>query len=351
MAVRPSILQAFINLGNFLRDFCDSTTTKNQESHEELQKTIQRAGQHNGWFTEENVCFALQQWGEVLTAENLEGWLANYDITDHTEPKTIAIIMAGNIPLVGFHDFICVLVSGHRVLAKLSSNDNLLLPFMANYLIGQDPSLKNSIAFTEDKLTDFDAVIATGSNNTGRYFEYYFGKHPNIIRKNRNSVAVLTGEESVGELKALGQDIFQYFGLGCRSVSKLFVPKGYDFATFFEAIYEYQSVINTNKYANNYDYNKAVFLMSDFKILDNNFLLLKEDEQYASPIGTLYFEHYANSESIGQKLHADKEQLQCVVGKPGLLETTDFGTTQTPRLNDYADGVDTISFLLSLDKD
>ena len=194
----------------------------------------------------------------------------------------------------------------------------------------------------------FDAVIATGSNNTGRYFEYYFGKHPNIIRKNRNSIAVISGEESKEELQPLGEDVFRYFGLGCRSVSKLFVPKGYNFAHFFEAIFEYDSVLNTSKYANNYDYNKAVYLMSDFKLYDNNFLLLKEDESYGSPIGTLYYEYYESSEELQKKLQLETNELQCIVSSRDIENSIPFGATQKPSLGDYADGIDTIQFLLNL---
>ncbi len=348
MEAQPGILSAFSNLGKFLRDFCDTQTQKTDKWSIELEEIIKRAKQSNGWFTRENVIFALTQWGEVLTKENLENWLRAYSFKPNSEPKTIAIIMAGNIPLVGFHDFICVLVTGHKVLAKLSSNDNLLLPFIARYLTFENASLEGKIRFTEAKLEAFDAVIATGSTNTGRYFEYYFGKHPNIIRKNRNSIAVLSGDESQGALKALGQDIFQYFGLGCRSVSKLFVPEGYDFKIFFEAIFEYQSIIDNHKYANNYDYNKAVFLMSGFKVLDNNFLLLKEDESYGSPIGTLYFECYSKIEDLAKKLKTETEQLQCVVGNSNVLNGIAFGTTQKPGLMDYADNIDTIQFLLTL---
>jgi len=348
MTVDSAILQAFVKLGKFLVDFCDNNNQTVSAWEKQLNETITKAGHQNGWFTEDNVLFALKQWGNLLTEDNLVNWLSKYQIDSNQEEKTIAIIMAGNIPLVGFHDFICVLLSGHKVLAKLSSNDKVLLPFIANYLIDSEKSLKDNISFTDEKLNSFDAVIATGSNNTGRYFEYYFGKHPNIIRKNRNSIAVLTGNESKEELKPIGEDIFRYFGLGCRSVSKLFVPKDYDFAHFFESIFEYDTVINTSKYANNYDYNKAVYLMSDFKLYDNNFILLKEDDGYGSPIGTIYYEYYANIEELQGKLKADKNQLQCIVSDGSIINSLPFGNTQKPSLNDYADGVDTIQFLLDL---
>ena len=302
MTVDSPILQAFVKLGKLLVDFCDNSNKTNSDWDNRLQETIAQAGYHNGWFTQENVVFALKQWGELLTEGNLTNWLSDYTVDSKQQSKTVAIIMAGNIPLVGFHDFISVLLTGHKVLAKLSSNDKILLPFLADYLIHCEKTLRDKIEFTDQRLKGFDAVIATGSNNTGRYFEYYFGKHPNIIRKNRNSIAVISGKESKEELQPLGEDVFRYFGLGCRSVSKLFVPKGYNFAHFFEAIFDYDSVLNTSKYANNYDYNKAVYLMSDFKLYDNNFLLLKEDESYGSPIGTLYYEYYESLEELQKKL-------------------------------------------------
>jgi len=348
MIVDNAIFQAFVKLGSFLSNFCDENTKEKSLWDTKLSEAITIAGHQNGWFTEDNVLYALKEWAALLTASNLKEWLSSYPLENKNTSKIVAIIMAGNIPLVGFHDFVCVLITRHKVLAKLSSNDKTLLPFIADFLIDADSSLEKKIFFTESKLEKFDAVIATGSNNTGRYFEYYFGKHPNIIRKNRNSIAVLSGNESKEELKALGEDIFKYFGMGCRSVSKLFIPKEYDFANFYEAIYEYNTVINTNKYANNYDYNKAVYLMSDFNLRDNNFLLLKEDNSYGSPIGVLYFEYYNNVKELKEKLNDDNKQLQCIVSDASIPKAIPFGSTQHPSLNDYADGIDTIEFLLEL---
>ncbi len=348
MTVQTSILDAFHRLGTFLTEFCEDSHPADSQWAQELKDTVLKAGQQNSWFTQENVHYALRQWGGLLQRENLTYWLGSYRGKAPKKPKTIAVIMAGNIPLVGFHDFLCVLLSGNSVLVKPSSNDSHLLPFLSKFLVGQAPELENRIRFTEGKLSDFEAVIATGSTNTGRYFEYYFKKYPCIIRKNRNSVAVLTGTETQKELTALGQDVFRYFGLGCRSISKLMVPKGYDFASFFEAIYPYNEIINNHKYANNYDYNKAVFLMSDFKILDNNFLLIKEDGGFGSPIGTLFYEFYEDTASLTQYLEDAKENLQCVVGKINIPNTIPLGSTQLPQLNDYADGVDTLKFLMEL---
>jgi Acyl-CoA reductase (LuxC) len=263
--------------------------------------------------------------------------------------KTIAVITAGNIPLVGFHDFLSVLISGQNVLVKQSSSDKSFLPLIRDYLIAINPEFNNRIRFSEEKLKGFDAVIATGSNNTARYFEYYFANYPNIIRRNRNSVAVLKGDETKEELYQLGKDIFQYFGLGCRSVSKLMVPRGYNFDLFFEAVFPYHTLIEIKKYENNYTYNKAVYLMSEFKLLDNGFLMLKEDAAYSSPIASLFYEYYDSTEALEIKLSDNTESIQCVIGK-GNEGYIPFGKSQCPELYDYADGVDTLGFLSGLQK-
>jgi hypothetical protein len=340
----------FVQVGKFLSLFGDGTnnsvkiTPQNERFFNELNNKIDQSIHYNGWFTRENVIFSLQQWSKALTQSNLDTWLKPYEF-DQKEQKTVAIIMAGNIPLVGFHDFLSVLISGHKVLVKQSSNDKQLLPVIAAYLMNIAPEFEDRIEFTEDRLSDFDAVIATGSNNTARYFEYYFSRKPNIIRKNRNSIAVLTGKESNEQLEALGEDIFKYFGLGCRNVSKLYVPKEYNFDSFFKAMYPWNSLLNSAKYANNYDYNKAVYLMSEFKLLENGFLILKNDESFGSPIATLFYEEYEGEKELQEKLQQNKENLQCVVGTEAEV---DFGQTQQPNLWDYADGVDTLRFLEKL---
>lgn len=343
--------QSFIELGKFLSQFSENDCKKNNNVlsndlfFDDFIKLIDLSQSHNGWYTPEQVYFAIQSWAQALTEENINTWLSAYDI-NIKKPKNVALILAGNIPLVGFHDFLCVLITGHNVLIKTSSNDQHLLPFIAKYLIAINPDFVNNITFVDGKLENFDAVIATGSNNTARYFEYYFKDKPSIIRKSRNSIAVLNGKESKEQLIALGEDIFRYFGLGCRNVSKLFVPEGYKFDAFFEAIFEYQDVIHYEKYANNYDYNKAIFLMSNFKLLDNGFLTLKEDTSHASPISSVFYEKYENIEDLKQRLQAENEQIQCIVSNNLIEKSIPFGKTQTPELWDYADNVDTISFLL-----
>lgn len=344
-------IQAFVKLGSFLRSYVSFSANEPQKPaetpYEVANTAIDRASIENGWFTRENILFALEEWGNALGEDSLRAWLGDYEL-GNVSPQKIAIISAGNIPMVGFHDLLCTLITGHSALVKCSSNDKVLLPFLADYLMQAEPSLANAIAFTDGRFGDFDAVIATGSNNTARYFEYYFGKKPHIIRKNRNSVAVLDGNETKEQLELLGEDIFRYYGLGCRSVSKIFIPQNYNFDLLFNALYRFRTIIDQQKYINNYDYNKAVFLMSNFSILDNGFFILKEDEDYASPIACLYYEYYDNPDSLREKLKGDSEQIQCVVSSNFLQDEIGFGQTQRPGLSDYADGVDTVEFLLRI---
>jgi len=343
----------FVELSRFLSQFSSNENIKkeavlnNDLFFDTFVDLINLSQSHNGWYTNDNVYFAIQSWAEALTITNLNQWLDSYDFND-VDSKTVGLILAGNIPLVGFHDFISVLLSGHKVLVKTSSNDQHLLPFLAKYLISIEPNLEQNITFVEGKLEGFDAVIATGSNNTARYFEFYFKDKPSIIRKSRNSVAVLNGYESKEQMIALGEDIFRYFGLGCRNVSKIFVPKDYNFDAFFAGMFPYQDVIKYEKYINNYDYNKAVFLMSNFNLLDNEFLIIKEDISYASPISSVFYEFYENLEDIKLRLQADNEQIQCIVSNDLIENSVAFGQTQKPNLWDYSDNVDTIKFLIAL---
>ncbi len=346
-------ITAFAKLGAFLSQFSvDNIKKKDNIEYNEIffdgfLHQIKLAQEHNSWFTKDNILFSINNWSKSLTKNNLINFTNS--ITLNKNPiKKVAIIMAGNIPLVGFHDFLSVLISGHSVVVKQSSNDKHLLPFLAKYLEYVDKDFKGKITFTEEKLTDFDAVIATGSDNTARYFEYYFKDKPNIIRKSRNSVAVLTGNETDEDYINLSDDVFQYFGLGCRSVSKLYVPKDYNFDAFFTGMYAKKNIINNAKYANNYDYNKAVYLMSEFDLLENGFLMIKEDESYSSPIATVFYEYYDNEIDLKIKLHQDKEKIQCIVAKDFIENEVAFGQTQHPKLTDYADGVNTLEFLSNL---
>ena len=347
-------IEAFAKLGEFLGQFKRTGLEKkdlstNDKYFDEFEIQINRAIHYNGWFTKDNVLFAFEEWSALLTTDNLTKWMSEYT-KEVSNPKVIGLIMAGNIPLVGFHDFLTVLMSGHSVVAKLSSNDKQFFPMIAALLKDVEPEFEGKIKFTNDRLDGFDAVIATGSNNTARYFNHYFKGYPSIIRQNRNSVAVLSGEETEEELKVLGEDIFRYFGLGCRSVSKLFVPHGYDFDNVFKAVFDFKDIINHAKYANNYDYNKAVYLMSEFKLVENGFFMLKEESSYGSPIATMFYEYYDDADMLKNRLIADNDKIQCVVGNKNWVEgEVNFGDSQHPSLWEYADGVDTMEFLLGLD--
>ncbi|WP_111707798.1 acyl-CoA reductase [Lutibacter citreus] len=347
-------IESFVQLGDFFSQFTSNGINKKDDSEfntlffDAFKMQINRASEFNGWFTLNNVLNAFESWSEALSAENLAKWTANYNFSNNVDEKSIAIIMAGNIPLVGFHDFLSVLISGHKAIVKQSSNDKHFLPLILKFLEHQNANFKGKVIFTEGKLEKFDAVIATGSNNTARYFEHYFGKYPSIIRKNRNSVAILTGNESKDELENLGEDIFQYFGLGCRSVSKIFIPEDYNFDLLFNALYKYNNIINYKKYENNYDYNKAIYIMSLFNVLENGFVMLKEDESYASPIATLFYEKYKSVDDLMLKLNSKKDQIQCVVSNLDANKFVKFGKTQYPNLWDYADNVDTLEFLLNI---
>lgn len=344
---------AFVQLGSFLKQFTaqpyerDANVLLNDEFFEPFTELINRLQESNSWFLREQLEHAFAAWGNALTQENLDQWLQPYAL-DSEPQKTVGLILAGNVPMVGFHDVLSVLISGNKALIKLSSNDQLLIPFLLKYLVAVAPEFADRYEITKERLEHFDAVIATGSDNTARYFDYYFGKYPNIIRKNRNSVAVLNGNETKEDLIALGEDIFRYYGLGCRNVSKLFVPKDYNFDLFFEAMYAYKDIIEYEKYANNYDYNKAVYLMSNYKILDNGFLTIREDASFASPISSVFYEYYENLDALQTQLQQQQDKIQCVVSNKLTANSLPFGTTQTPALWDYADGVDTLAFLSQL---
>tara|TARA_B110000046_G_scaffold185938_1_gene230615 strand:+ start:10012 stop:11094 length:1083 start_codon:yes stop_codon:yes gene_type:complete len=345
---KESLLEAFVQLGVVMRHFGLSRPWKNFElgiteaEFDHFNELIGYVKHNNGWFSEDMVRKALFNLGEALTLDDLESWSKKYAFTD--EPKSVAVIMAGNIPLVGFHDFMCVLLSGNSIIAKMSSDDDKLFPLITDFLICFEPKLKGRISFSDRKLQGFDAVIATGSNSSYLHFEQYFSKYPHVFRKNRTSVAVLAGTESDDELKALSKDIFEFYGRGCRSVSHLLLPKGFEINRVFENIVHQGEVINNKKYGNNYDYNKAIHLMNQENLLDNNFVLLKETKDLTSPLGMLYYHFYENEAEIASYFESHKESIQCRVGLDGLP----FGTAQCPALGDYADQFDTMTWLNTL---
>lgn len=296
----------------------------------------------NPWFTQDNIKKSLLAWSQQLQSEQLESWLGQYP--EGGQKRTTAIIMAGNIPLVGFHDLISVIAAGDKALVKLSTADEVLMKLVIEALYELDPEYRQIIRIAEGPIKDFDQVIATGSDNTSRYFEHYFGKYPHIIRKNRTSVAVLSGNESEAELEALGRDIFTYFGMGCRNVSHLLVPEGYNFSTFFESMFAFNEVMNHNKYINNYEYHKAIFLLEQLPFLDNNFLMIREVPELFSPLSVINYSFYKSGDDITNYILDNSSKIQCVVGK-GYQP---LGKAQEPELSDYADGVDTMKFLLGL---
>ena len=349
-------IQAFVRLGCFLKQFDsefkadESVKDLNEKYAASFSELISIQKSHNGWFVESNVRKAVKAIADNLTPQKLTDWLSDYNC--ETEPlNRVGVIMASNIPLVGFQDYLCVIISGNVLVAKLSKQDSLLLPFITKVLIDIEPNFSSRITFTEGKLENMDAFIATGSNNSARYFEYYFGKYPHIIRKNRNSIAVLDGKETTEELAFLGNDIFDYFGLGCRSVSKVFLPMGFNLDTLFGAIYPFHNIIENNKYANNFDYNRVIYLMNQEPILENGFMLIKEDKGLASPIAVLFYEYYNSLDTVKTLIHQQRNEIQCIVTSKSLLDNSvPFGSSQCPTLSDYADGVDVMDFIISLNK-
>lgn len=351
-------LHALAKAGSELTQYINKQS--NPASHA-IDQAVQLARLKNPWFTLDNIIYALDQWASALTVDALRAWTSGYDF-ESIKVRNVAVITAGNLPLVGLHDILSVIITGHHAIIKNSSNDDVLTPMLLDLATQHLPELAQSYSYIKGKLSDYDAVIATGSDNTARYFEYYFGSKPHIIRKNRNSIAVLTGDETLDQMQALSYDVFRYFGLGCRSVSHLMVPRDYNFDLFFNGMYTQKDLIHNDKYLNNYDYNKAVYLMSNFELLDNEFLIMKQEtSSYASPIASLGYRYYDQITDLAQQIVRDSDQLQCVVAHGSAASVinnsiahlsapvvVDFGQTQCPKLTDYADGIDTVNFLLKL---
>ncbi|MBL7932613.1 MAG: acyl-CoA reductase [Bacteroidia bacterium] len=336
-------IKGFAEVGLFInRHFSGQHRPDEARFHEGLNKVIEVAHTYNNWFVPNFVNDAISNIGSYLNEQSLTDFAR--PVKELSNEKTVAVIAAGNIPMVGFHDLLCVLLSGHKCLLKMSSDDNVLLPFFLKLLTHYEPLFENKILFADGKLSNFDAVIATGSDNTANHFKYYFSKYPHIIRKNRTSVAVLTGKETKEELRSLGTDIFQYFGLGCRNVSKILVPAGYSFNAFFEAIVDFGWVVNNKKYGNNYDYHRAIYMLESMQFLDNNFLMVRESSDLYSPVGAVFYQYYNNSTEIKDYLESHKDQIQCVVGKDYIP----LGYSQRPVISDFADNVNTLEFLVTL---
>ena len=344
---KNELINSFSRLGELMNSLGENKPHSlglpcDNSSYEQFNLAIEREIFHNGWFTEELVRLSLRNLASWLNEKTLEEWLVNYPYSKKEE--TIAVIMAGNIPLVGFHDFICVLFSGYRIQLKLSSEDNRLFRFIYAILVKIDARFADKIQIADGKLVPFDSVIATGGSSSLLHFQSYFSKVPHIFRGNRSSVAILTGNETTKELCALGEDLFLYFGRGCRNVSHLITPRDYSLNIIFEQIISYSAVINNKKYGNNYDYNKTIHLMNLSTFLDNNFVLFKESNTLQAPIGMIYYHYYDDIKEISAYLETNKQAIQCVVGHQHQA----FGSSQQPQIDDYADNINTMDWLRKL---
>jgi len=330
------IIDCFSELGARLRDLANSD-----------DPVLENAYLHNNWFTTDNVKLNLLNWADALDEKSVAEWLGTYEIVDRNWKKVVGIVMAGNIPLVGFHDLLCSLAAGYRCKIKLSSNDEILLGWVIREIGSISHELGDKIEVAE-RIENVDRVIATGSNNTSRYFEYYFRDVPHVIRKNRTSIAILNGNESQEDLKGLGNDIFSFFGLGCRNVSKIYVPAGYDFEPLFHAFRDHEEIINHNKYANNYTYHKSIFLMNITPHLDTGFLLLKEDEKLHAPLSSCFYQHYENIEDLVEKLKSVENDIQCIASNESIEGAIALRSTQKNSLKTYADNIDVMAFLSAI---
>lgn len=325
-------IKIMMQLGKYLMD-----------DNDELKSVKQQAWQKNKWFTEEFINYSFKNISQhYLDEAKLKNWVKHYHIDDNIEPQRIGVVMAGNIPLVGFHDFLSVFITGHRQVIKLSDKDDVLLPHLIEKLKEWNVKL-SSVVTTDELLKDCDAYIATGSNNSARYFHHYFGKYPSIIRNNKTSVAVLSGDENEEQLQSLADDVYTYFGLGCRNVTKLFVPEGYNFEPLLKAFRKYNYFSDITKYRNNYDYNLALFIMNNKFYMTNETIILSENENIFSPVSVLHYSFYKEEIEVFKQLEND-QNIQCIVAK----NFVPFGKSQEPGLFDYADGIDTMQFLLSL---
>jgi hypothetical protein len=333
-------IESFSELGNILRNILDG---KESRYGKRFQAIIENHYKTNPWFTPDNIRMAIKSIAYKLTYDNLKIWTDRYPaISIEHKPLRVGVIMAGNIPLVGFHDFLTVLISGNNLLAKTSSKDSELISAIADILFSIHEEFRNRIEFANGQLKDFDLVIATGSDNSSRYFEYYFGRYPHIIRKNRNSVAIIEGDESDTDFRNLGTDIFSYFGLGCRNVSKIYLPAGFDLHRMIKNWNEFSGIVNHNRYANNYEYNMAVYMVNREKFVDTGFLLLRENRTLSSPVAVLHYQYYASLKDVSFDIESQPEKIQCIVSKKEIP----FGIAQYPELWDFADNIDTLDFLL-----
>lgn len=334
MISQKDLISAFCHLSTILED-------KNQD----LINVINQSYANNNWLTSDNYWKSINHWKGSLTQDKIQEFISDYPIAP--KPQTIGIIMAGNIPMVGFHDLLCVLLMGHTAQVKYSSDDPYVIEYLINCLKSYNPKLNNRIVVTE-RLQSIDAVIATGSNNSFRYFESYFKHLPRLLRKNRKSIAILDGSETEKEYELLAHDILTYFGLGCRNVSQLFIPNGRPIEKILDCMMDYSHLINHNKYANNYTYHKALLLMNSEQHLDTGFLLPKRRRDLLSPLACIHYDFYESIDEIDDFISKNKEDIQCIVGNYSSTDVIPFGKAQYPDLKDFADNKNTLEFLSTL---
>ena len=340
---------SLIQFGKFIRSFLDSDSWPgfqsgvDQREFDNFKSSTEKAESNNAWFYRKMIRLSMESWAKNLSEDNIDKLMSKYDVPSSIN-KNVLIICAGNLPLVGFHDIVCCILLNINTQVKLSKNDNVLIPAILKILYLFDSELQDRIKICNEKPDNYNYVIATGSNNSNRYFEYYFGKFPHIFRRNRTSIAVVHSEISDDQLKSLSHDMLQYYGLGCRSVTKLYLPEKFSLDRIYNSVFNYKDLINHNKYMNNYDYNRSIFLLGKKLFFDNGFLILKEDKSLFSPISVVNFEYYSSMETLEKELNVLSNEIQCMVGEGGIT----FGTAQKPELWDYADGVDTIDFLTKI---
>ncbi|MDG1045217.1 MAG: acyl-CoA reductase [Bacteroidia bacterium] len=335
MILQKDLIQAFYHL-----------SSKLDPSNQDLGDAINQTFSNNSWLTPENYWKSINHWKSSLNKENIKDFIAKYSIANN--PKTIGIIMAGNIPMVGFHDLLCVLLMGHKAQIKLSSDDPYVIAYFIGVLKSINSNFKDRIIIA-DKLHSIDAVIATGSNNSYRYFESYFKQLPRLLRKNRKSIAVLDGTETEIQLKSLADDVFTYYGLGCRNVSQIFIPSDQSIEKVLDAMISHIDVINHHKYANNYTYHKALLLMNNEQHLDTGFLLPKKRRNLSAPLACIHYDYYNSIDIVKNFIQENKEQIQCIVGNYSTSDVVPFGKAQSPDLKDFADNINTLEFLSTLE--
>ncbi|GAB4203244.1 MAG: acyl-CoA reductase [Bacteroidia bacterium] len=333
---------SFIHLSDILKKYLQNDT--NTPYYDVIQKSIQQAEILNPWFIEKFIHTMLSHISDLISKESIESYIADFQTASH--PKNILVIAAGNIPMVSFHDVMTVLLSVHTLIFKPSSKDTVLMKMILHILQDINPKLKEKIIIVESPLSgrNMDAVIATGTNNTAHHIHQYFSQYPRIVRNNRTSIAIIDETTTDEELKKLADDILLYFGMGCRNVSKIFIPENFDIQRIFKNIYDYGFVMQHHKYMNNYDYYRSIYLLNRESFLENNFLIVKESEQLHAPVANLFYQRYTDINEPLKYIQNHQNDVQTIVGK----NHTPFGMSQFPHISDFSDGINTKNFLMEL---